>query len=194
MARGSGVPAMWQHRHCALDRRTGRFGQNPARPAAGPSPGAAAGVRRAAATRAARTTPGIHRRTTTRAVGGWPGRGSGLPDVSAGDFSLGDDLAGIALTAATRFVGRAIGHRMQRTLSERVLPALAAKQEGDAARADRDRRAPSQPARLPDRSGGLPGWRQPRAADGGASPGIAGLTGMVTVEQADALVARLRDG
>ena len=42
--------------------------------------------------------------------------------------SIGDDLAGIALDAAARFIGRAIGRRVQRTY-DRAVPVLAAQQE-----------------------------------------------------------------
>jgi hypothetical protein len=119
--------------------------------------------------------------------GGWAGRGSGLPDVSVGDLSLGDDLAGIALTAATRFVSRAIGRRMQRTMSERVLPTLAAKQEATLrAQIAIAERHPDLRACLTDHVVFLAG--------GSRVLPMAGLTGMITVEQADALVARLRDG
>ncbi len=120
--------------------------------------------------------------------GGWPGRGgSGLPDVPGGDLSLGDDLAGVALTAATRFVGRAIGRRMQRTFNERVLPALAAKQEATLrAQIAIAERHPDLRACLTDQVVFLAG--------GSRVLPMAGVTGMLTVEQADALVARLRDG
>ena len=119
--------------------------------------------------------------------GGWPGRSSGLPDVPIGDgLSFGDDLAGIAMTAATRFVGRAIGRRMQRTLNERVLPAMAAKQEA-ALRAQIEiaERHPDLRACLTDHVVFLAG--------GSRVLPMGGLTGTLTVEQADALVARLRD-
>ncbi len=119
--------------------------------------------------------------------GGWPGRGSGLPDVSGDGLSFGDDLAGIAMTAATRFVGRAIGRRMQRTLNERVLPTLAAKQEATLrAQIAIAERHPDLRACLTDQVVFLAG--------GSRVLPMAGLTGMLTVEQADALVARLRDG
>jgi hypothetical protein len=43
--------------------------------------------------------------------------------------SIGDDIAGMVLGEAAKFIGRAIGRRMQRTYTERVQPALAASQE-----------------------------------------------------------------
>ena len=120
--------------------------------------------------------------------GGWPGRSSGLPDAPVGDgLSFGDDLAGIAMTAATRFVGRAIGRRMQRTLNERVLPAMAAKQEATLrAQIEIAERHPDLRACLTDHVVFLAG--------GSRVLPMAGLTGTLTVEQADALVARLREG
>jgi hypothetical protein len=91
------------------------------------------------------------------------------------------------MTAATRFVGRAIGRRMQRTLSERVVPAMAAKQEATLrAQIAIAERHPDLRACLTDQVVFLAG--------GSRVLPMAGLTGMLTVEQADALVARLRDG
>jgi len=120
--------------------------------------------------------------------GGWPGGGPGLPGRSSGDgLSLGDDLAGAALTAASRFIGRAIGRRMQRTYNQQVLPALAAKQEemlrAQIAIAERH---PDLRACLTDKVIFLVG--------GSRVLPMAGVTGMLTLEQSDALVARLRDG
>jgi hypothetical protein len=119
--------------------------------------------------------------------GSWQG-GSGPSRSSGGDsFSLEDDLAGAALSAATRFIGRAIGRRMQRAYSERVLPAMAAKQEAvlreQIAIAERH---PDLRACLTDKVIFLAG--------GSRVLPMASVTGMVTVEQSDALVARLRDG
>jgi hypothetical protein len=62
--------------------------------------------------------------------GGWRGRGPRLPDSPIGDGpSLEDDIAGVALNAAARFIGRPISRRVQRTVNEQVLPGLAAKHE-----------------------------------------------------------------
>ena len=52
----------------------------------------------------------------------WPGLG----DVAS---ALEDGVGDVVLGAAARFVGRAISRRVQRTVSERVLPALAVKHE-----------------------------------------------------------------
>ena len=42
--------------------------------------------------------------------------------------SFEDDINDVVLTAATRFVARAIGRRVKRAYDERVVPAMAAKQ------------------------------------------------------------------
>jgi hypothetical protein len=120
--------------------------------------------------------------------GGWPGGGPGLPGRSSGDgLSLGDDIAGVALTAASRFIGRAIGRRMQRTYNQQVLPNLAAKQEEmlrtQIAIAERH---PDLRACLTDKVIFLAG--------GSRVLPMASVTGMLTLEQSDALVARIRDG
>ncbi len=58
-----------------------------------------------------------------------------MPDGSVVDYgsdtdgSIGDDIAGAVLGEAVKFIGRAIGRRMQRTYAERVQPGLAASQE-----------------------------------------------------------------
>ena len=45
------------------------------------------------------------------------------------DSSIEDAVAGIVMGAATKFIGRAIGRRVKRAYDERVVPAMAAKQE-----------------------------------------------------------------
>ena len=60
--------------------------------------------------------------------GSWRDPASRLPG-GVGDLSIGDDIADIALTAATRFIGRAIGRRVQRTVEQKVMPAITAQQE-----------------------------------------------------------------
>jgi hypothetical protein len=119
--------------------------------------------------------------------GRWPGRGSPLPDNPIGDgLSLEDDIAGAALNVAARFIGRAISRRVQRTVSEQVVPALAARQEATLrAQIEIAERHPDLRACLTDQVVFLAGGRR-------ALP-MPSLTGL-TVEQADALVARLRDG
>jgi hypothetical protein len=113
-----------------------------------------------------------------------------MPDNSGDGFSLdslGDDLAGVALTAATRFIGKAIGRRVQRTVTERVLPTMAAKQQEilltQIAIAERH---PDLRACLTDKVIFLAG--------GSRVLPMPNLAGALTVEQSDALVAQLRDG
>ena len=112
--------------------------------------------------------------------GDWPGLG----DAAA---SLEDGVADVVLGAAARFVGRAISRRVQRTVSERVLPALAVRQEAmlreQIAIAERH---PDLRACLTDQVVFLAGGHR-------VLP-MPSLTGGFTVEQSDAVVARLRDG
>ena len=112
--------------------------------------------------------------------GDWPGLG----DAAA---SLEDGVADVVLGAAARFVGRAISRRVQRTVSERALPALAVRQEAmlreQIAIAERH---PDLRACLTDQVVFLAGGHR-------VLP-MPSLTGGFTVEQSDAVVARLRDG
>jgi hypothetical protein len=89
--------------------------------------------------------------------------------------------------AATKFIGRAIGRRVKRAYEERVMPAMAAKQEAmlreQIAIAERH---PDLRACLTDQVVFLAG--------GSRVLPITGLIGRLTVEQSDALVAQLRDG
>jgi hypothetical protein len=109
-------------------------------------------------------------------------------DTSVGDLS--DDIAGAVLGAATgaaaRFLGRQIGRRMQDRLTQQVLPAMATKQQTmlqtQIAIADRH---PDLCACLNDQVIFLTG--------GSRTLPMPNLN-TVTVEQADAVVARLRDG
>ena len=119
-----------------------------------------------------------------------PSSRSSSSSGSTGDgssSSFEDDLAGIAVTAATRFIGRAIGRRMKRAYNERVVPAVAAHQEAmlreQIAIAERH---PDLRACLTDQVVFLAG--------GSRVLPMAGLIGRLTLEQSDALVAQLRDG
>ena len=120
--------------------------------------------------------------------GGRRGRWSGGVRDAVGDSgSLEDDLAGIALNAAAKFVGRAISRRVQRTVNERVLPAMAAR--SDAMLRDQiaiAERHPDLRACLTDHVVFL--------ADGHRVEPMPNLAAGFTVEQSDALVARLRGG
>lgn len=104
--------------------------------------------------------------------------------------SIGDDIAGAVLGAAggaaARFLGRQIGKKMQDKLTQQVLPAMAAKQQSmlqtQIAIAERH---PDLCACLNDQVIFLTG--------GSRTLPMPNLN-TVTVEQADAMVARLRDG
>ena len=116
--------------------------------------------------------------------GRWAG---GVGDFGRDGGSLEDDVADIALNAAAKFVGRAIGRRMQKAYSERVLPAMAAR--SDAMLRDQitiAERHPDLRACLTDHVVFLAGGHR-------VEP-MPDLGRGFTVEQSDALVARLRDG
>jgi len=89
--------------------------------------------------------------------------------------------------AAAKFAGQAIGRRVKRAYDERVVPAMAARQEAmlreQIAIAERH---PDLRACLTDQVIFLAGGRR-------VLP-MSGVTGGITVDQADALVARLREG
>ncbi len=77
--------------------------------------------------------PGYMQEPTTGPIPdpyGNPGQGGYRPDLSpgAGYGSLGDDLAGLAMSQAAKFIGRRIGRRAQRA-ADRVQPAVAAKNQ-----------------------------------------------------------------
>lgn len=98
-------------------------------------------------------------------------------------------MAGLVMDAATKFVGRAISRRLKRAFDERVVPAMAARQEGalreQVAIAER---YPDLRACMNDNvvflAGGSRAVPVPRS----------NLTGGFTLEQADAVVAQLRNG
>jgi hypothetical protein len=133
-------------------------------------------------------------------AGPLPGPGGGRAGVfqpqsysgSGGAFDTGslDDIAGAVLGAAggaaARFLGRQIGKKMQDKLTQQVLPAMAARQQGllqtQIAIAQRH---PDLCACLNDQVIFLTG--------GSRTLPMPNLS-TVTVEQADAMVARLRDG
>jgi hypothetical protein len=98
-------------------------------------------------------------------------------------------VAGLVMDAATKFVGRAISRRLKRAFDERVVPAMASRQEGvlqeQIAIAER---YPDLRACMNDNvvflAGGSRAVPVPRS----------NLTGGFTLEQADAVVAQLRNG
>ncbi len=99
--------------------------------------------------------------------------------------SVGDDIADAALGAATKFIGRAIGRRVRRTFEERVVPAMAARQEAVL----RERMAVAQ--RHPDLCACLNDQVVFLAGGTRVLP-LASALAVRTVEQSDALVAQLR--
>jgi len=117
---------------------------------------------------------------------GGPVQGSSVPTSDPG-AGVEDLIADVVMGAATRFLGRAISRRVQRTVNERVLPTLAARKEAML----RDQvtvaeRHPDLRACLTDQVVFLDGGQR-------VLP-LPNLAAGFTVEQADALVARLRDG
>jgi hypothetical protein len=111
-------------------------------------------------------------------------------DTSFDSGAIGDDIAGAVLGAAAgaaaKFLGRQIGRRMQDRLTQQVLPAMAGKQQtmlqAQIAIAERH---PDLCACLNDHVIFLTG--------GSRTLPMPNLN-MITVEQADAMVASLRDG
>ncbi len=100
-------------------------------------------------------------------------------------------IAGAALGAAAKFIGRKIGRRMQQAYEERVVPAMAAKQEAMLrTQITIAERHPDLRACMTDQVIFLAGGSRvlPLRSVTGA------LTGQLTVEQSDAIVAWLRDG
>ncbi len=117
-------------------------------------------------------------------------RGRGLGGIGGDAFSLGDsigdDLAGAALGAAAGLIGRSISKRMRGRLDQ-AMSAVTDRQQGmlqqQIAIAERH---PDLRACLNDQVVFLAGGQR-------VLP-MAGLTTSLTVEQSDALVARLREG
>lgn len=117
-----------------------------------------------------------------------PGSSQGGGGRSPGGEGLapGEDLAGLAMSTAARFIGRAIGRRVQRTYTQQVRPALAA--QGEALLREQiaiAERYPDLRACLTDQVVFLSGGSRVLPM-----PSLATLT----LEQSDALVARLRGG
>ena len=96
-------------------------------------------------------------------------------------------MTGLAMDAATKFIGRAIGRRVKRAYEERVVPAMAAQQETvlreQIAIAER---YPDLRACLTDQVVFLAG--------GSRVVPMSSLSRGITLEQADAVVAQLRSG
>jgi hypothetical protein len=121
--------------------------------------------------------------------GGWRGNSSrDYGSSSIGDNiidSIGDDIAGAALGAAARFIGRRIGRKVQNTLSEKVMPAVAANQQ------EMLRRQVEIAQRHPDLRACM--TDQVVFLDGGSRVlPMKNLNMQMTVEESDTLVAQLR--
>ena len=123
---------------------------------------------------------------------GYQARNYSSGDTSFGD-SISDDIAGAVLGAAAgaaaKFLSRQAGRRMQDRLTQQVMPAMAAKQQNLQAMLQTQiaiaERHPDLCACLNDQVIFLTGGSR-------TLPMLNLMT--VTVEQADAMVARLRDG
>jgi len=106
---------------------------------------------------------------------------------SGDDDSIEDAVAGLVMDAATKFIGGAIGRRVKRAYEERVVPAVSAKQDAmlreQIAIAER---YPELRACLTDNVVFLAG--------GNRVVPMSSLSRGFTLEQADAVVAQLRNG
>jgi hypothetical protein len=139
--------------------------------------------------------PGYAQQPRPGPPGGWRGIRSRTRGASdGGDFGLGelgDDIAGaamgVAAGAAAKFIGRAISRKVQAAMNERVLPAMAARQQDilqtQIAIAERH---PDLRACLTDNVIFLAGGSRVLPMPNLARP--------LTIDQADALVAQLRNG
>jgi hypothetical protein len=124
--------------------------------------------------------------------GSRPGWTRDYDDTSIGD-GIDQAIADVALNAAARFIGRAVSRRVQRAYNDRVAPALAAQQQkSDGPQALlRDQiaiaeRYPELRACLTDKVIFLAG--------GSRVLPMTGANLMITLQQADGLVAQLREG
>ncbi len=125
----------------------------------------------------------------TRGNRGWRGSSSrGYDSGPIGDNiidSIGEDIAGAALGAAARFIGRRVGKKMQTAFTDKVMHAMAAKQEEMLRRqVEIAQRHPDLRACLTDQVVFLAG--------GGRVLPMKNVNMQMTVEESDALVAQLR--
>src|SRR5579864_5410768 len=115
-----------------------------------------------------------------------PRRSSGWGDTGS-DVSLGDGIGEAVVDAAMGFLGRAIGRRVRRTLEERVVPAMAVRQQ----EMTRQRMAIAE--RHPDLRFCL-NDKVVFLAGGTRVLPLTSAMQVTTVEQSDAIVAQLRGG
>jgi hypothetical protein len=121
--------------------------------------------------------------------GNW--RGSRARDYDTGSIgdniidSIGEDIAGAALGAAARFIGRRIGRKMQTTFNDKVMPAMAARQDEMLRRqVEIAQRHPDLRACMSDQVVFLAG--------GSRVLPMKDINMQMTVEESDTLVAQLR--
>ncbi len=133
--------------------------------------------------------------TDSSGPSGPSGRSSDWLGLGDAADSVEDAVADVVMGAAMRFVGRKIGRRVQRAVTERVLPAVTERMMSAAGGRPEAmlreqiaiaERHPDLRACLTDKVVFLAGGQR-------VLP-MPSLTGGFTVEQSDALVARLRDG
>jgi len=116
--------------------------------------------------------------------GGWSGRTRSYDDSPID--SIDQAIADVALGAAARFIGRAVAKRVQRTVSERVMPAMANNQQAMLrAQIAIAEQHPDVRACMTDKVIFLAGGSRVLPM-----PNLA----MLTTQQADALVAQLSQG
>jgi hypothetical protein len=116
--------------------------------------------------------------------GGWAGRTRDYYDDSPVD-AIDQAIADVALGAAARFIGRAVSKRVQRTVTDRVMPALAQRQNLLREQIAIAQQHPDIRACMTDHVVFLAGGSRALPI-----PNI----GTLTMQQADALVAQLRQG
>ena len=114
-----------------------------------------------------------------------PPRRPRIRDITSGADTFEDAIGEAVLGAATKAIGRVIGRKMRQAYNERIVPAMAARQEAVLnERAAIAQRHPDLRACLRDQVVFLVGGTR-------VLP-LAGAMGVRTVEQSDALVAQLR--
>ena len=116
--------------------------------------------------------------------GSFARRSGGLDAGSLGD-SIDQVIGDVALGAAARFIGKAVSRRLQRTVSDRIMPALAGQQAVLRTQIQIAEQHPDIRACLNDKVIFLAGGSRVLPM-----PNI----GQLTTEQADSLVAQLRQG
>lgn len=186
MAGSASQPEFGPMQGSAAQPQFGPMPGNAAGPGPGPFPGNPAGPGPASGAPQPQPGPTPGWAAQPRPRNSQSGGIGGLGDFMRGDSSIGDDLAGLAVGAAARFIGRAISRRVQQKVTEQVLPAAARGQEMLRAQVEIAQRHPDLRACLSDKVIFLAG--------GSRVLPMSELHGMPTVEQADALVARLRNG